>query len=81
MDKKLSISLDKLCIDLPDEFKQLLMYSRTLEFEEKPDYNYLKGLFKENGVNLKIDRHEGSLTKYPKRRDALCLRAFPSNDT
>ena len=46
MDKKLSISLDKLCVDLPDEFKQLLMYSRTLEFEEKPDYNYLKGLFK-----------------------------------
>lgn len=22
------------------------MYSRTLEFEEKPDYVYLKGLFK-----------------------------------
>lgn len=33
MDKKLSIPLDKLCHDLPDEFKQLLMYSRTLEFE------------------------------------------------
>ena len=46
MDKKLSIPLDKLCQDLPDEFKQLLMYSRTLEFEEKPDYTYLKGLFK-----------------------------------
>ena len=46
MDKKLSIPLDKLCSDLPDEFKQLLMYSRTLEFEEKPDYVYLKGLFK-----------------------------------
>ncbi len=46
MDKKLSIPLDKLCSDLPDEFKQMLMYSRTLEFEEKPDYTYLKGLFK-----------------------------------
>ena len=30
MDKKLSIPLDKLCYDLPDEFKQLLLYSRTL---------------------------------------------------
>ena len=46
MDKKLSIPLDKLCYDLPDEFKQLFQYSRTLEFEEKPDYVYLKGLFK-----------------------------------
>lgn len=46
MDKKLSIPLDKLCSDLPDEFKQMLMYSRTLDFEEKPDYTYLKGLFK-----------------------------------
>lgn len=46
MDKKLSIPLDKLCSDLPDEFKQLLMYSRTLEFEERPDYGYLKTLFK-----------------------------------
>ncbi len=30
MDKKLSIPLEKLCHELPDEFKQLLMYSRTL---------------------------------------------------
>lgn len=46
MDKKLSIPIDKLCMDLVDEFKQLLMYSRTLEFEEKPDYVYLKDMFK-----------------------------------
>ena len=46
MDKKLSIPLEKLCHDLPDEFKQLFMYSRTLEFEQKPDYSYLKNLFK-----------------------------------
>ena len=46
MDKKLTIPIDKLCADLPDEFKQLMIYSRTLEFEEKPDYAYLKSLFK-----------------------------------
>ena len=46
MDKKLSIPIDKLCTDLVDEFKQLLMYSRTLEFEEKPDYTYLKDMFR-----------------------------------
>lgn len=46
MDKKLTIPLDRLCSDLPDEFKQLFMYSRTLEFEDKPDYAYIKKLFK-----------------------------------
>ena len=46
MEKKLSIPLDKLCNDLIDEFKQLIMYSRTLEFEDKPDYTYLKEMFK-----------------------------------
>ena len=46
MDKKLSIPIERLCVDLIGEFKQLLTYSRTLEFEEKPDYDYLKDLFK-----------------------------------
>ena len=36
---------EKLCIDLPEEFREYIKYVRKLEFEEKPDYNYLKGLF------------------------------------
>ena len=46
MDRKMSIPLDKLCVDLPDEFTQLFIYSRSLEFQEQPDYNHIKGLFK-----------------------------------
>jgi hypothetical protein len=46
MEKKLSISIDKLCESLPDEFKTLFTYSRNLEFEEQPDYVYLKDMFK-----------------------------------
>jgi casein kinase 1 len=42
MDKKLTIPLEKLCLGLPEEIKQLFTYSRCLEFEEKPDYKYLK---------------------------------------
>jgi hypothetical protein len=30
MEKKLSISIDKLCDSLPDEFKNLFLYSRNL---------------------------------------------------
>ena len=36
---------EKLCTDLPEEFREYIKYVRKLEFEEKPDYNYLKGLF------------------------------------
>jgi len=32
---------------LIDEFRQLFIYARTLEFEEKPDYLMLKNLFKD----------------------------------
>jgi hypothetical protein len=46
MEKKLSIPIDKLCESLPDEFKNLFLYSRNLEFEETPDYAYLKDMFK-----------------------------------
>jgi len=31
----------------PSEFAQFLNYSKGLKFEEKPDYHYLRGLFKE----------------------------------
>ena len=47
MEKKLSIPLERLCENLIDEFRQLFQYSRTLEFEEKPDYPMLKNLFKD----------------------------------
>jgi hypothetical protein len=32
---------------LPEEFNQYLSYCRNLKFDEKPDYNYLKRLFKD----------------------------------
>lgn len=50
MDKKLAIPLDKLCQNVPNEIKELFSYSRDLEFEDKPDYNMLKNLFK-NAMN------------------------------
>lgn len=45
MEKKLSTPLELLCKDIPSQFKELLAYSRDLEFEEEPDYEKIKGLF------------------------------------
>ena len=50
MDKKISINLDELCRGCPEEFKTYLAYCRNLKFEEKPDYSYLRRLFKERFI-------------------------------
>ena len=46
MESKLAYSPEQLCKDLPDEFVNLLKYSRNLEFEENPDYKSIKLMFK-----------------------------------
>ena len=45
MESKLSFTPNILCKDLPDEFENLLKYSRELEFEERPDYKNIKLMF------------------------------------
>lgn len=47
MEKKLSTPIEQLCKGVPEEFNKYLTYTRTLKFEEKPDYVYCKSLFKE----------------------------------
>jgi serine/threonine protein kinase len=46
MESKLAYSPEQLCKDLPEEFVNLLKYSRNLEFEESPDYKSIKLMFK-----------------------------------
>jgi len=47
MEKKLGTSIESLCKGLPQEFATYLTFCRNLRFDEKPDYTYLKGQFKE----------------------------------
>jgi len=47
MEKKLSTPIDVLCKNFPDEFAKYLAYCRNLRFDEKPDYNYCKSLFRD----------------------------------
>ena len=42
---KTSIPLEKLCQGLPLEIAKYIEYCRNLEFEQNPDYNYLRNLF------------------------------------
>lgn len=46
-EKKLSTSLEVLCKGFPVEFATYLSYVRALRFEDKPDYAYLRKLFRD----------------------------------
>ena len=47
MEKKLATSVETLCKGFPIEFVAYLTYCRNLSFDERPDYVYLKVLFKD----------------------------------
>ena len=42
---KKTLSVEQLCKGLPEEFAKYINYSRKLNFEENPDYDYLRSLF------------------------------------
>jgi casein kinase 1 len=46
-DKKVSTSIESLCKGFPEEFMIYLNYCHSLNFEEKPDYNYTRKLFRD----------------------------------
>lgn len=46
-EKKVQTTVEALTRGLPEEFGRYLNYCRNLKFEEKPDYNFLRQLFKD----------------------------------
>ena len=59
MEKKMSTSVDQLCKGFPAEFASYLNYCRSLRFEDKPDYAYLRRLFKDLAVRETHDTSDG----------------------
>lgn len=45
-EKKISTSVEVLCHGLPAEFATFLTYCKSLHFEDKPDYSYLRKLLR-----------------------------------
>ncbi|XP_022771292.1 casein kinase 1-like protein 7 isoform X2 [Durio zibethinus] len=46
-EKKVSTPIEVLCKSFPSEFVSYFHYCRSLRFEDKPDYSYLKRLFRD----------------------------------
>jgi hypothetical protein len=45
--KKIATSIEELTRGIPKEFGEFIDFCRRLQFDEKPDYIYLKKLFRE----------------------------------
>lgn len=45
-EKKMSTSVEELCKNFPPEFSTYLNFCRSMRFEDKPDYAYLRQLFR-----------------------------------
>jgi len=46
-EKKMSTPVETLCKNFPQEFATFITYARTLRFDDKPDYAYLRRLFRD----------------------------------
>ncbi len=70
MEKKMSIAVEYLCRDLPPEFATYIHYCKSLRFEDRPDYDYLRRILRELMFkeNLEYDYvYDWTLTEAPKR--------------
>ena len=55
MEEKRTINTEDLCEGLPGEFAAYFDYIRSLDFDEKPDYSYLRRIFRDLFVREGFD--------------------------
>jgi hypothetical protein len=66
MEMKSTIGVDELCDQVPREFTVYMDHVRALEFEDKPDYTFLRRVFRELFIRRRLTS----------RLDGLILRIF-----
>jgi hypothetical protein len=57
-EKKMSTAIEVLCKGFPQEFVSYFQYCRSLRFDDRPDYSYLRKLFRDlfarEGANARL---------------------------
>ncbi|GAB4843114.1 Casein kinase 1-like protein 10 [Ancistrocladus abbreviatus] len=74
-EKKMLTPIEVLCKNYPSEFTSYFHYCRSLRFDDKPDYSYLKRLFRdlfirEAGQEIR-DRFSGAVEAFARRNNPL----------
>lgn len=77
-EKKMLTPVEVLCKSCPSEFTAYFHYCRSLRFEDKPDYSYLKRLFRDLFIRegYQLDYvFDWTIMKYPQFRDKSKLQS------
>jgi casein kinase I homolog HRR25 len=74
MEKKVTTPTEVLCRGLPNEFAIYLNYTRSLSFDDKPDYSYLRKIFRDLFVRESFQYDyvfDWTVYKYQKNAQAI----------
>ena len=69
---KSMISTNELCAECPRTFRKYFDYVKSLKFEQTPDYEFLKKLFKKLAKKHNIDIKEGKFDWSDADFNAIC---------
>src|SRR3954470_14253123 len=78
MEKKMTTPTELLCRGFPNEFAIYLNYTRSLRFDDKPDYSYLRKLFRDLFVREGFQYDyvfDWTVYKYQKNAQAIAQAA------
>ena len=85
MEKKMTTPTEVLCRGFPNEFAIYLNYTRSLRFDDKPDYSYLRKIFRDLFVREGFQYDyvfDWTVYKYQKNAQAIAQAAVqtPAQD-
>jgi hypothetical protein len=82
--KKITTPVEQLCHGLPTEFTTYLKYTRNMGFDEKPDYSYLRKIFRDLFVRERFQNDyvfDWTVYKYHKTQAAIATQALTNQAT
>jgi casein kinase I homolog HRR25 len=82
MEKKMTTPTEVLCRGFPNEFAIYLNYTRSLRFDDKPDYSYLRKIFRDLFVRESFQYDyvfDWTVYKYQKNAQAIAQAAGNQN--
>jgi casein kinase I family protein HRR25 len=82
MEKKMTTPTEVLCRGFPNEFAIYLNYTRSLRFDDKPDYSYLRKIFRDLFVREGFQYDyvfDWTVYKYQKNAQAIAQAAVQAN--
>ncbi|CAK7229563.1 serine/threonine protein kinase [Sporothrix curviconia] len=83
MEKKMTTPTEVLCRGFPNEFAIYLNYTRSLRFDDKPDYSYLRKIFRDLFVREGFQYDyvfDWTVYKYQKNAQAIAQAAGANDD-